>query len=218
MPAKPTRPEPLLRVRFDPDHGWVDDDSGLPLSGDEADELGLDPSLLFRTVQTPAGPAVLPADAEVHFVADHLLSARHPVARLIALCASRPCTGGCGQRVDTSLRCYRPDGADGGRGTPILPEFRSRCGRCGPQVAKPRPLTGLPPAGTPGQSAAEVYVVITIDPVDGSIRDLEVLDGSPRWDTEAEGQQVFIANVNGGDSERWYPKPGSESGPPPCPS
>jgi hypothetical protein len=30
--------------------------------------------------------------------------------------------------------------------------------------------------------------------------DLEVLDAEPRWDWEALGQTVYIANVNGGDS------------------
>jgi hypothetical protein len=133
MPAKPTRPRPLLRVRFDPDHGWVDDDSGLPLSSDEADALGLDPSLLFRTVQTPAGPAVLPADAEVHFFANHPLSVRHPVAQLVALCASLPCGGGCGQWLDTPLRSYAPTHPTDPnlRGAPVAPEFRRYCATCG---------------------------------------------------------------------------------------
>lgn len=43
----------------------------------------------------------------------------------------------------------------------------------------------------------KVWIVMTDN---GDVEHMEVLDRIPRWDWEAQGQQVYEAEVNGGDS------------------
>lgn len=56
---------------------------------------------------------------------------------------------------------------------------------------------------SPREDDGTVYVVTTLEydfadvPV---VKDCEVLDAMPRWDWKALGQEVRVANVNGGDS------------------
>jgi hypothetical protein len=111
-------------VRFDDTHGWVDTRTGRPLSADQADTLGL---IAGRSVDTPAGPMQVPATAEVFYWPDEPLGLDHLTARLTALLMRCPCEGGCGQHLDTPLRCWTPDGR------PLTPPVRRRCALCGLQ-------------------------------------------------------------------------------------
>ena len=45
-----------------------------------------------------------------------------------------------------------------------------------------------------------VYIVLTWSQSHQAVSDLEVLDEMPKWDWMAQGQQVYEANINGGDS------------------
>ena len=108
-------------VRFDDVHGWLDTRTGVPLSTGQASALGLATS---RTVDTPAGPVEVPAGDEVHYWPDHPLSLDHPTARLVALVIRRACEGGCGQDLDTPLRCWAPNRR------PVAPRLRRRCALC----------------------------------------------------------------------------------------
>lgn len=51
---------------------------------------------------------------------------------------------------------------------------------------------------SPREDDGTVYVVTTL--AGRGIEDVEVLDAMPRWDWKALGQEVRVANVNGGDS------------------
>lgn len=64
---------------------------------------------------------------------------------------------------------------------------------------------------SPREDDGTVYVVTTQAADRRGLADCEVLDAMPQWDWKALGQEVRVANVNGGDSA-WVEMPAENRG------
>jgi hypothetical protein len=108
-----------IDVHVDPAKGWTDEHDR-PLSADDAEALGLDPTMRTLTLDTPSGPVDFPEYGVVRFA--------QKGARWVALLVRLGCEG-CGRPLDTPLRDR------GAGGSPLPPAWRRRCATCGPSPA-----------------------------------------------------------------------------------